>query len=569
MKRLLVLAVAAIAVPAAVGSVGNGPMLFVGRSPVTGYNELFSRNPDGSQQTKLVAGVAAVSLSPDGGTIAFTAQNGVASRDVYVMNADGSNVRMLASSAVTDRMAVVPLAWFPDDVRLAYRLPNELRVVDVRSGEQLPVPEYLHGLLPRPEQWSPDGTQFAYEVTSAASRYPEIKVASTSSRAVRTLVDAGTLPTWSPDGRWIAYTLAGLLYVVSSEGGLPNLIGGSPLSTPNTAEVPHWSPDSSSIAFAATTTKAVAGRRERFGAFVALRDGSRQTLVRDNAHVSGWSPAGDALVVEPTDLIDGFDDPLSAVYLVRPDGRCLTYITAGMRFVGWLPNASPPTPFRCVDIVLDASVPPIAGLRGAPMTLRVTNKGTDVAHDVRVNILFNSTVRIVSGSRDCAVLISGTAVCRVATLEPGRSLTFLLLLRHNFGSRAPIESLAAAGAAEHDSDSYTNSVDTTTRIYPCWIAGTNSNETLRGSRKGEKICGLGGSDWIYGGAGDDEILGGPGSDVLFPGAGHDRVLGGDGNDGVFSQDGERDLIGCGRGLDIVHADRLDSVARDCEHVTRV
>jgi len=34
------------------------------------------------------------------------------------------------------------------------------------------------------------------------------------------------------------------------------------------------------------------------------------------------------------------------------------------------------------------------------------------------------------------------------------------------------------------------------------------------------------------------------------------------------QDGRRDVVGCGRGLDAVRADRFDVVAPDCERVRR-
>src|SRR5439155_25199395 len=100
----------------------------------------------------------------------------------------------------------------------------------------------------------PDGSEFAHEAPSGTGGYPESRVRSMPTNAVRTVSTAGTSPAWSPDGRWIAYTLAGSLYYVASAGGAPVLLGGSPLlPRPNTIGVPFWSPDGSAIAFATAT----------------------------------------------------------------------------------------------------------------------------------------------------------------------------------------------------------------------------------------------------------------------------------------------------------------------------
>ena len=52
------------------------------------------------------------------------------------------------------------------------------------------------------------------------------------------------------------------------------------------------------------------------------------------------------------------------------------------------------------------------------------------------------------------------------------------------------------------------------------------------------------------------------------GRGRDRVSGGSGNDTINTRDGERDTVTCGPGRDRVRADRIDTVARDCEIVQR-
>ena len=72
-----------------------------------------------------------------------------------------------------------------------------------------------------------------------------------------------------------------------------------------------------------------------------------------------------------------------------------------------------------------------------------------------------------------------------------------------------------------------------------------------------------------GGPGADLLLGRYGNDRLVGGSGPDRISGGSGNDYVNARDRERDSVRCGDGrADRVVADRADSVARDCERVSR-
>ena len=96
-------------------------------------------------------------------------------------------------------------------------------------------------------------------------------------------------------------------------------------------------------------------------------------------------------------------------------------------------------------------------------------------------------------------------------------------------------------------------------------AGAN---TLRGGVRGDTLRGLGGNDSLYGLAGNDRLYGGSGNDRLFGGTGRDMLDGGPGNDTISARDKTRDTIKCGAGRDTVTADRTDTVARDCERVSR-
>lgn len=101
--------------------------------------------------------------------------------------------------------------------------------------------------------------------------------------------------------------------------------------------------------------------------------------------------------------------------------------------------------------------------------------------------------------------------------------------------------------------------------------------TLRGGAGPDTLRGRGGHDRLFGGAGNDRLFGGGGADRLFGGLGKDRLDGGKGRDlldggagadVIAARDGVRDTVRCGGGRDVVVADRVDAVARDCERVKR-
>ena len=91
-----------------------------------------------------------------------------------------------------------------------------------------------------------------------------------------------------------------------------------------------------------------------------------------------------------------------------------------------------------------------------------------------------------------------------------------------------------------------------------WNGSAGAN-VFRGGAGPDRIDGRAGADRLFGGGGSDRITGGAGRDVIDAGAGDDRIL---------ARDKTRDVIRCGAGRDTVVADKIDSVARDCEVVGR-
>jgi Ca2+-binding RTX toxin-like protein len=83
------------------------------------------------------------------------------------------------------------------------------------------------------------------------------------------------------------------------------------------------------------------------------------------------------------------------------------------------------------------------------------------------------------------------------------------------------------------------------------------------------VYGRSGKDRLTGGSGRDRIVGSTGGDRIVGGPGRDVVDGGKDDDTILVRDGVRDRVVCGTGKDDrVVADRIDSVAADCERVSR-
>ncbi|MEP6977740.1 MAG: exo-alpha-sialidase [Thermoleophilia bacterium] len=81
------------------------------------------------------------------------------------------------------------------------------------------------------------------------------------------------------------------------------------------------------------------------------------------------------------------------------------------------------------------------------------------------------------------------------------------------------------------------------------VVGPASAATIHGTGRSERLVGTAQADAIHGGAGNDVLLGRGGNDLLDGGQGRDRIV-------------------CGAGRDAAVAEAGESVARDCEFVTR-
>ena len=125
------------------------------------------------------------------------------------------------------------------------------------------------------------------------------------------------------------------------------------------------------------------------------------------------------------------------------------------------------------------------------------------------------------------------------------------------------------------------------------LKGAGDNDKLLGARGADRLHGGDGRDRLYGGSGNDRLVGGVAGDLLAGGDGNDTLSGGPsadrlfgergndrigtgegrnsvdagpGDDRINSRNGVRDDVICGKGDDVVVADRRDRIDGSCEQV---
>ena len=135
-----------------------------------GNREVYMMNPDGSDQVNLTrhrADDLQAVWSPTGEQILFVSnRQGTRVRDLYVMDADGSNVRRVFKRKITAWRGSP--TWSPDGKQFAYasadwnRLKFGLHLGTFGEADAEPFP---YGSSPA---WSPDGSEIACSVSHAA-----------------------------------------------------------------------------------------------------------------------------------------------------------------------------------------------------------------------------------------------------------------------------------------------------------------------------------------------------------------------------------------------------------------
>jgi TolB protein len=295
------------------------------REPPWGYaGVLWIMNPDGSGQRKLAPAHPGMRWSPDGQKIVFVGSGRIADSHIYVMNADGSGLQRLTSPAPgrcdgQGQWNSSP-AWSPDGRAIAFtrsycgrRYSEEpahvhrIYVMNADGSEQRMLARNPTDFHTTELAWSPRGDKIAF--VSRRDGNLEIYVmnpdGSEQQRLTRNTVRDSN-PVWSPDGRRIAFESNWQLWVMNADGSAQRRL------TRNGARnlAPAWSPGGRRIAFErrigrvqSTDWCSGCGTARAFEVHVMNADGSGQRRLTprgpdlragldDQDRRPGWSPDG-------------------------------------------------------------------------------------------------------------------------------------------------------------------------------------------------------------------------------------------------------------------------------------
>lgn len=251
-------------------------------------------SPDGGPESTLVTDGLEPAWSPDGKRLAFVSRRS-GDYDLYVAGADGSNLRELTRRG-TDESAP---AWSPDGKRLVF----------VRGSAG---------------GYSQEDERFGIYVVNADGSHLR--------RVTKRAGYFQRAPTWSPNGKWIAFLLEDSVEVMQTELDLylvhPNGRRLHPLTqTAADEDSASWSPDGTRLLF----------DRDRDGSgghdvgVLNLRTRTTRLLIAgatDDAEPT-WSPDGTMIAFTrwtyPPD--DPDFNPRGAIYLADANGKNVRRLT--------------------------------------------------------------------------------------------------------------------------------------------------------------------------------------------------------------------------------------------------
>jgi Tol biopolymer transport system component len=339
--------------PPPAGAMANGSIYFRVGGGDRG-SRVESIEPDGTDRHVVFSEDSPVhytriDFSPDGSRIAF--DNFLAGKyGIETADPDGTNVVRL-TDGVNDSWA----SWSPDGTKILfsstrydptiegclpgfpheYRCPTDIYVMDADGSNVTRLTDDPAGeFMPR---WSPDGRRIAFvrEGDLRAGTYEAVYSMRPDGADIRQIssADGGSdfWPSWSPDGTQIVFAAIRNedwgIWAVDADGSDERmLLGGTGAGY---VDNPVWSPDGSLIAFVGNLS--VDDYSPEDALYVMRPDGTGVTPIADAPGIGvagdiAWQPVpAPAETVEPTPLIPPMSAEVVDTFAVGPDVRSVVF----------------------------------------------------------------------------------------------------------------------------------------------------------------------------------------------------------------------------------------------------
>ena len=272
--------------------------------------EIYVMEVDGNNQRRLTDNDfydTHPSWSPDGKRIAFVSDRdehvidnnpgGLPNYEIYVMDADGGNQQNLTNNPNSDSLP----SWSPDGERIVFssnrdgnrdgnRGNYEIYVMDADGNNQQRLTDNdFYDVGP---SWSPDGKRIVFwskrdgHFIGEGGLSTEIYVMDADGKNTRRLTNnrkSDFSPSWSPDGKWIAFIsdrkgdgVNYEIYVMDADGGNLQRLTNNRVDDGS----PSWSPDGERIVFVSNPD----GIHENYEIYVMDNDGGNQQKLTNNPH---------------------------------------------------------------------------------------------------------------------------------------------------------------------------------------------------------------------------------------------------------------------------------------------
>lgn len=515
--------------PAAQTASTNGKIAYVGFDAETQKQDVYTMNPDGTGVTNLTRRYTDPDWSPlgnahgdpewspDGTRISFsgTALSDIGSccsTNVYVMDADGSNLRRLTNTPDSFEGEDTQATWAPDGSWLAFTSTRS-------EGPHDP---------DNPTSNSSDDREI-YRMDADGTN--EQQLTATSSR------NSDEQPSISPDGTKIAFasnqhnTAFGVgpdqldIYVMDADGTnverlTTDAASNSPtLNLESRSQNPAWSPDGTRIAYESTRS----GNNE---IWVMNADGTGERI-NVSQHES-WD-----------------SDPAWS-----PDGTRITFMSrrAGQEDI-WAVDAPPTTPSTAASFSALEVGPEAALAASAPRNLTPGSGVEAHSPDWGTAPTGSGTICTIRGTSGADTL-TGTSgadvICGAAGDDTIKGLGGNDTLRGEGGADSLLGGVgndALDGGPGADTASYSASL---TAVIASLLTDTATGEgsdtfvsveNLLGSSRADTLTGSGGVNRLTGGGSPDIMRGGAGNDTVVGSGGADTLYGEGGDDTVNSRDG--------------------------------